>query len=79
MDDLRHYPRFNAPKSTFSAWQSASQRFVSRVATLGLGGLFIRTPEPPAVGTLILLLLDTPEGSIRARAEVRVISGSYES
>ena len=47
------------------------QRFVSRVGNLGLGGLFIRTPEPPPVGTLIQLLLDTSEGEIRARAEVK--------
>ena len=35
-----------------------------------MGGLFIRTPEPPPLGTLIQLLLDTSEGDIRARAEV---------
>jgi len=33
--------------------------------------LFIRTPEPPPLGTLIQLLLDTSEGEIRARAEVK--------
>lgn len=70
-NDLRRYPRFNSPKATFSAWQSASQKFVSRVENLGLGGLFIRTPEPPPLGTLIQVLLDTPVGEIRARAEVK--------
>jgi len=70
-NDLRRYPRFNPPKPTFSAWQSANQRFVSRVGNLGLGGLFIRTPEPPQPGTLIQLLLDTSEGEIRARGEVK--------
>ena len=69
--DLRRYPRFNSPKPTFSAWQSASQRLVSRVEELGLGGLFIRTPEPPPLGTFLQLLLDTAEGEIRARAEVK--------
>jgi hypothetical protein len=39
-----------------------------------LGGLFIRTPEPPPLGTLIQLLLDTSEGEIRARAEVKSTS-----
>src|SRR5689334_21734616 len=33
------------------------QRFVSRVGNLGLGGWFIRTPEPPPLGTLIQLWL----------------------
>jgi hypothetical protein len=70
-NDLRRYPRFNPPQPTFSAWQSANQKYVSRVGNLGLGGLFIRTPEPPSPGTLIRLLLDTSEGEIRARAEVR--------
>jgi len=51
-NDLRRYPRFNPPQPTFSAWQSANQRYVSRVGNLGLGGLFIRTPEPPPLGTL---------------------------
>lgn len=72
-DDLRRYPRFNSPKATFSAWQSATQRSVSRVESLGLRGLFIRTPEPPPRGTFIQLLLDTSEGEIRARAEVKDI------
>jgi hypothetical protein len=70
-NDLRRYPRFNSPKPAFSAWQSSSQRFVSRVESLGLGGWFIRTPEPPPLGTPIQVLLDTPMGDIRARAEVR--------
>jgi hypothetical protein len=34
-------------------------------------GLFILTPEPPPVRTLIQRLVDTPEGDIRARAEVK--------
>ena len=70
-NELRRYPRFRPPKPTFSAWQSASQRYVSRVENLGLGGLFLRTPEPAPLGTLIQLLLDTSEGEIRARAEVK--------
>jgi hypothetical protein len=70
-NDLRRYSRFNSPKPAFSAWQSSSQKCVSRVENLGLGGFFIRTPEPPPLGSLIRLLLDTPLGEVRARAEVR--------
>jgi len=76
-NDLRRYPRFNSPKPTFSAWQSASQKYVSRVESLGLGGFFIRTPEPPPLGTLIQLLLDTSEGDIRARAQVKNCSPKH--
>jgi hypothetical protein len=44
---------------------------VSRVKNLGLGGLYIRTPEPPPPGTFIQLLFDVPAGEVRARALVR--------
>jgi hypothetical protein len=70
-NDLRRYPRVSSPKGTILAWQSASKRNVSRVANLGLGGLYIRTPEPPPPGTFIQLLLDVPAGEVRARAVVQ--------
>jgi hypothetical protein len=70
-NELRWFPRVKLPTPAFLAWQSASQRFVSRVENLGLGGLFILTPEPLPVGALIQLLLDTAEGYIRVRAEVK--------
>jgi hypothetical protein len=38
---------------------------------LGLGGVYIRTPEPPPAGTFIQLLLDVPAGEVRARAVVQ--------
>ena len=34
-------------------------------------GLHIRTPDPPATGTFIQLLLDVPTGEVRARAAVQ--------
>ena len=46
-------------------------RHVSRVANLGLGGLYIRTNAPPPPGTFIQLLLDAPTGEVRARAVVQ--------
>ena len=44
---------------------------VSGVENFGLGGLFIRTPNPPAAGTFVQLLLDAPTGEVRARAVVQ--------
>jgi hypothetical protein len=41
------------------------------VATLGLGGLFIATPDPAPVGALVKLLFDVPDGEVRARAIVK--------
>jgi hypothetical protein len=69
--DLRRYPRFSSPKGTILAWQSANKKAVSDVVNLGLGGLYIRTPEPPPSGTFIQLLLDVPEGEVRASAVVQ--------
>jgi hypothetical protein len=38
----------------------------------GLGGLFISVLDPAAVGDLVQLVFDVPNGEIRARAIVRV-------
>jgi hypothetical protein len=70
-NDLRRYPRFSCPKGTVLAWQTARNRVVSSMDNLGLGGLYIRTGEPPPPGTFIQLLLDVPAGEVRARALVQ--------
>jgi len=70
-NDLRRYPRLSSPNSTILAWQTASLRHVSHVINLGLGGLYIRTTDPPPPGTFIQLLLDVPAGEVRARAVVQ--------
>lgn len=69
----RRYPRMKSPKGLCVAWQTASQRSVSHVETLGLGGLFIRTKEPLAAGTIIQVMIDIPGGGVRGRAIVRNI------
>jgi hypothetical protein len=70
-NDLRRYPRVRSPQGTVLAWQCVSQKLVSRVDNFGLGGLYIRTPEPPPPGTFIQLLFDAPAGEVRARALVQ--------
>src|SRR5438445_11092444 len=67
----RRYPRVGLPKEMLVAWQSGAERIVSRVGTLGLGGLFISTPAPPAVGEIVKLFFEAPGGEVRARAVVR--------
>src|SRR5882724_10636660 len=69
--ERRVYPRLPAPRGTIVAWQSSTKRVVSAVDNFGLGGLYIRTPDPPATGTFIQLLLDAPTGEVRARAAVQ--------
>jgi PilZ domain-containing protein len=51
-------------------------RSVSRLETLSLGGVFIRTPEPPPIGSTLNLLLDMQNGDVRARAIVRRVTPS---
>ncbi len=67
----RRYGRVKLPKGMFVAWQGAGVRVVSRVVTVGLGGLFISTPDPPPVGEIVKLFFEVPSGEVRARAVVR--------
>ncbi|MGC1187107.1 MAG: DnaJ domain-containing protein, partial [Candidatus Acidiferrales bacterium] len=67
----RRYPRHTAPKWMLVAWEAAGHRTVSRAETVGMGGLFFHTPDPPANGSQIRLLFDLQSGEIRARAIVR--------
>ncbi|MGB0036702.1 MAG: PilZ domain-containing protein [Candidatus Acidiferrales bacterium] len=67
----RKYPRCQLEKGISVAWVTGSIREVSRVTTVGLGGVFIHTPNPPREGTLLRLLFDLPSGEVRARAVVR--------
>jgi len=67
----RKYPRIPTPKGVWVAWQDGTQGSVSRVRDLNIGGLFIATPVPPALGREITVLLSVPEGEIRGKAVVR--------
>jgi PilZ domain-containing protein len=70
-ENKRRYPRVQLPKGMWVAWDNGGRRWASRVQTLGLGGLFISIPDPPAVGTVVRLLFDVPSGEVRAKAIVR--------
>lgn len=67
----RRYARIGLHKGPLIAWQGASGRAVSRVATLGMGGLFIASARPAAPGEGIKMVFQLPEGEVRARATVR--------
>ena len=71
----RRYPRIQTPLGIWVAWQGDNiKQNVSRVSDLNLGGLFISTPDPAPVGTVLTLLLSVPEGEIRGRAAVRGVN-----
>lgn len=67
----RRYPRLALQKGISVAWQAKGQRAVSKMITVGLGGVFIVTPKPPEVGTMLKLLFQVPGGEVRAVAIVR--------
>jgi curved DNA-binding protein CbpA len=70
----RKYPRIKVPKGMFVGWKSPRQHTVSRAQEMGLGGIFLSTPDPPAVGSTIELIFDLATGEVRARAVVRHIT-----
>src|ERR1700721_708980 len=51
----RRYPRVKAPEGTLVGWQVGTKRSVSRLEDIALGGLFIRTPDPPPEQSLVKL------------------------
>ena len=58
------------------SWYGGDLQLFSRVKTLGMGGLFISSADPPPVGTKIRLAFEVPGGMVRADAVIRdVIPG----
>jgi hypothetical protein len=67
----RRYQRVGLSRGPLVAWQSPSGQEVSRVTTLGLGGLFIEAPEPASIGVGIRMVFRVAGTEVRARAMVR--------
>jgi tetratricopeptide (TPR) repeat protein len=67
----RKYQRHKAPRGLCVGWKTAGKRTVSRAETIGMGGIFLRTSDPPAEGSIIELLFDLKAGEVRARGIVR--------
>ena len=70
-DRRRKYPRIRVPKGMFFGWKSPGHHTVSSAHDLGLGGVFLFTPSPAAIGATIELIFDVANGEVRARAVVR--------
>ena len=53
-------------------WRSGDQRGASRLGTVGLGGLFLKTPKPPSAGSAVELVIQVSPGAptVRTRAVV---------
>ena len=69
----RRYGRISLPQGMFVVWCGGGELEVSRVRTLGMGGLFIAAPNPPAVGSKLILVFQVPGGSVQADGLVRSV------
>jgi hypothetical protein len=58
----------------FAAWYGGGDQQISRVATLGMGGLFLAAPLVRPVGTNMKLSFEVPGGVVQAEGVVRDVS-----
>ena len=71
---IRRYQRISLPKGMSVAWYGGGDQQVSRVKTLGTGGVFLSGPHVRPVGTNLTLLFEVPGGFVHAEAVVRNVS-----
>ena len=70
--ERRKHTRVYAPKELLVAWRAGAQQGVSRLGTVGLGGLFLKTKEPLPEGCAVDLMVRVSSGNdVRAKAIVR--------
>ena len=70
----RRYPRVSLPKGMPVAWHGGDLQLFSHVRTIGMGGLFISTPNPVPVGTKLRLAFEVPGGNVLPEAIVRNVA-----
>jgi len=70
----RRYQRISLPKGMSVTWYGGGDQQVSRVKTLGTGGLFLSASTGWPVGTKLTLLFEVPGGFVHAEAVVRSVS-----
>jgi hypothetical protein len=69
----RRHPRICLPQGMSVTWYGSGQQQVSRVKTLGMGGLFLCGSITLRVGTDLTLVFEVPGGVVLADAVVRNI------
>jgi len=73
----RFNSRVETPDGVWVFWSCDGRDEISQVRDLSLGGLFVETPRPRAVGATTTLDFLVHEGQIRADAVVRHISPGH--
>jgi hypothetical protein len=69
--EARRYERIALPQGMTVTWYGGGQQQVSRVKTLGLGGVFVCGSITQRVGTDLMLVFEVPGGMVMAEAVVR--------
>lgn len=69
--DRRQYPRFRCPGNVQVSRAGSATHVWAKLGDLSLGGCYVETPVPEAVGTKLRLVLHIRENKIIAGGEVR--------
>ncbi|MGE5204682.1 MAG: PilZ domain-containing protein [Chlamydiota bacterium] len=69
--DRRQYPRFRCPGNVQVSRPESTHHVWAKLGDLSLGGCYIDTPTPEAVGTRLSLILHVRDDKIAASGEVR--------
>jgi hypothetical protein len=69
----RRHQRISLPQGMSVTWYGGGQQQVSRVKTLGMGGLFLCGSVTLRVGTDLTVVFEVPGGMVMAEAVVRNI------
>jgi PilZ domain-containing protein len=71
---VRRHQRIALPNGMVVAWYGGGDQQVSRVKTLGMGGLLIAVDRVRPIGTTLKLVFEVPGGVVQAEAVVRNIA-----
>ncbi len=69
--EKRRSPRVRLPRGITISWHGTSQRDISLISSLSLGGLFIEAANPAPAGDTLQVQFDIPSGAVRGQAVVR--------
>jgi hypothetical protein len=70
----RRHQRISLPKGMFVSWYGGGDQQVSRVKTLGMGGVFLSVSRVRPAGTSLRLVFEVPGGIVQAEGVVRSVS-----
>ena len=72
----RFFPRVEPSEDVWVYWHNKEREDTSRVRDLGLGGLFVQTATPAAVGASVKVYFLVQEGLIRSSAAVQHVESN---